>query len=465
MRSAPLPPALTHGRPDINVHLVEPRRAVALEPHIGAHRADAAAASLESLKGALAGRRIITITGDDRSKGGVFEILRTILPYFEGAGIETKWLDLPTPSAARSALEFLHVLGHDTAPHPDWRSGLSLHEPALRSFATTGTDEIHSRLRPDDVVLLHDTQTAPLCAVLAQTHDVIWHAHIGTRSRGPAVTAYWDLLGPAISDAALRIFYLAEYVPDGLTGPHELIPPAVDPSMPKAAPLARSAARARLRAAAANPVLVHQVGRARSSVSDQTTLAVQLSRWDPLKDMAGVVGLFALAAREDPQFTGMVVGTAAQSASEVAEVERCVAVRDAQQPGIADRLNLWSIQASGTPAHDDVVRTVQSAADVLVQKSLQEAYGLTVTEAMLRGRPVVASDVGGIASQITDRVNGLLVPAPYGPEQALGPLRTACRGSSLAAALGSEAKAEALRNGCVDRQLRQLCAALRRAAG
>jgi trehalose synthase len=404
------------------------------------------------------------VTGDDRAKGGVFEILRTILPYVDGAGIETGWLDLPTPPEARSALEFLHVLGHDAAPNGDWQASLARHELALSRFAESGADEIRSKLRSDDLVVLHDTQTAPLCAVLPRSHAVVWHAHIGTRSRGPAFTAYWDLLGPAISEAALRIFYLAEYVPDYITGPCDLIPPAVDPSTTKAAPVGRSAARSQLRAAAADSGLVHQVGGARSSVGDRATLAVQVSRWDPLKDMAGVMELFALAAAEDPALTGLVVGTAAQSASEIAELKRCVAVRDAQPPGIVDRLHIWSVQASGTPAHDGVIRAVQSAADVLVQKSLQEGYGLTVTEAMLRGRPVVASDVGGISAQITDGVNGLLVPAPYGPNEALGPLRAACGDDASTATLASHARAEALRAGCVDRQLRQLCAALERTA-
>lgn len=404
------------------------------------------------------------VTGDDRAKGGVFEIMRTILPYLDGAEIKTEWLDLPTTPEARSALEFLHVLGHDAAPASDWQACLAQHERALSRFAETGADEIRRRLRSDDLVVLHDTQTAPLCAVLARSHAVIWHAHIGTRSGGPALTAYWDLLGPAISDAALRIFYLAEYVPDEVTGPFDLIPPAVDPSSAKAAPMGRSAARSQLRNAAADSALVHPVGGASFSVSDQATLAVQVSRWDPLKDMAGVTELFALAAAEDPAFAGMVVGTAAQSASEISELTRCAAVLDAQPPGIADRLHVWSVQGSGTPAHDDVIRAAQSAANVLVQKSLQEGYGLTVTEAMLRGCPVVASDVGGISAQIIDGVNGLLIPAPYGPNEALGPLRAACDGGSATAALGSQARAEALRGGCVDRQLRQLCAALKRTA-
>lgn len=389
----------------------------------------------------------------------MFEIVRTVLPYIRGAGIEIDWLDLETSAEARSALEFLHVLGHGIAPSDDWATELARHRPALAAFGSKASERIAAGLRADDVVLLHDTQTALLCADLAERHPVIWHAHIGTRSANEIVESYWDLLLPSVEAAATTIFYLPEYAPDRLALQSAFVPPAVDPSTPKAATLTTVEARRLLAVGFAGSALVKGQGQAFRSLPLDATVVVQVSRWDPLKDMAGALELFARAALECPSIVGVIVGTDAESPNEKEQLERCIAVRRTSPDHVRSRLHIWTIGASGSAEHDDVIRVVQAAADVVVQKSLQEGFGLTVTEAMMRGKAVVASDVGGISSQIADGRTGFLVPHPFGVDQALPALRPALD-PVRRQEVGCAAYEQAHQDRRVDRQLAALSRAI-----
>ncbi|QKV80631.1 hypothetical protein [Amycolatopsis sp. Hca4] len=91
-----------------------------LRPALGPRRAAVFAAKLGLAARALAGRRLVNVTGDDRRKGGVYEVMRSVLPYLVGAGIEVEWLNLGTPPEARPALEYFHVLAHGIPPAEDW---------------------------------------------------------------------------------------------------------------------------------------------------------------------------------------------------------------------------------------------------------------------------------------------------------------------------------------------------------
>jgi trehalose synthase len=449
-------------RQQMQVHSVVPRDLARLVDTVGPERVERTAQALWDLAVAFAGRRLVNVTGDDRHKGGVYEILRTTLPYLAGGGIDVAWVDVTTPVEARGSLEFAHVLGHGCPPAPDWREAVAEHRALLGTFGSDGAREIGEFVRSSDVVVLHDTQTALLAPILRRlVHRVAWHAHTGARAGADsdAVDAYWSLFGDALDQADGCVFYLSDYVPGRLRARSVTMVPSIDPSSAKSQHLAPEIAHARL---TSNEFvdLISPVTGSWKQVYPESVLAVQVSRWDPLKDMAGVVEAFGAVAALHSEFQGLVVGTVAQSDNEQRELNRALVAHSALASHARPRVHVWTVGASGTARHDEAIRCVQSAADIAVQKSLQEAFGLTVTEAMLRGKPVVGSRVGGIPTQIHHQVTGLLVNDPRSTTECVAAL-TALLDRSMRQRLGTAAREAALRFGTVDRHLREISRHLR----
>lgn len=424
-----------------------------LVPAIGESRAAALGDRMRQVAAVLKGRRLVNVTGDDRRKGGVYEIMRTTLPYLRGAGVDVVWVDLSTRPEARQALEFFHVLAHGYAPSAQWREELASRASEFAEFGRAAAAELKDELGTSDLVILNDTQSAPVTSELMAWRDrLVWHAHIGTGDRNDRVTAYWRVVGPSVATAAARVFYRPEFAPPALRDRSLFVPPSVDPSAPKNAHLDRRKARTML----GNPrpgwplnwvTIPHPAERPRGVV------AVQLSRWDPLKDMPGVFRVFSHMAARDPSFTGFVVGPSAQSAAERQQLEICVAEQKAASLAARSQVHIGVIEQCGTDEHDEAVRVLQSAADIILQKSVQEGFGLTVTEAMLRGKPVISAAVGGIPLQLQDECNGLLVEPGAEDGEWVRRLHTLVADAQLRSRLGDRARADALELHVVDRQL------------
>ncbi len=258
--------------------------------------------------------------------------------------------------------------------------------------------------------MLHDTQTALLVPPVRQlTAGVVWHAHIGTDDQD-AAAPYWSIFGPKVLAADRCIFYFADYIPHILKARGVTIRPGVDPSSAKNAPLAATTARAALRTLPPDLVSVQAGGEL--ALMDTALVACQVSRWDPLKDMAGVVDALGRVVAEDARFHGLVVGTLAQSESERQQLRLSLEAHARIVDRARQRVHIVTVDASGSTGHDQAIRAFQAAADIAIQKSIREGFGLTVTEAMLRGKAVVASRVGGIPHQIAHGVSGLLLDDP-----------------------------------------------------
>lgn len=420
---------------------------------VGAERARKFSLVLAWLARVLAGRRLVVLTGDDQKKGGVYETVRTTLPYLLGAGVEVVWRDVTTDPGARPALEFFHVLAHGRPPSERWRDVLDDHVTTFSEFGRAAAAELIPTLRASDIVLLCDTQTAPLIPQLTAWRDrLIWFACIGTSDQNEFVDHYWHVVGPAVSATSARVFFRAEFVPRCLRDRYAVAEPGIDPSSAKNARLDKDDARAVLsRNPAGGPV--RWVDGLRPVPRRDDVLGVQLSRWDPLKDMAGACHVFCRMAEKRPDFTGLVVGPSAQSASERAQLQECVATWRAAQAGPRSRVHVGIIEDCGSEAHENAVRVIQSAADIVVQKSVQEGFGLTVTEAMMRGKPVVASAVGGIPLQVEDGRNGLLVEPGSPDESWVDRLLELTADASLRRRLGAAAQRDALERHTVDRYL------------
>lgn len=438
---------------DMDLHPVDAAPLTRLTPYIGEARVRATGDDLSRLATALAGRRLVVVTGDDRRKGGVYELLRSLLPYLAGAGITVAWTNIATHPDARPALEFFHVLAHGHPPSAQWSGDLVNHRDRLRTFGTDGAAQLIPHLASSDVVFAHDTQTALFAAAMKhQGWPVIWHSHIGTSVHNDLTDGYWRVFGDALAGIDRCIFYLDGYIPDVLRHNAVCALPSVDPSTPKNAVRAVTDARAVLHGYARASALT---GRS-DTITAESLVAVQVSRWDKLKDMRGVCAAFRRVAERRDDFHGMVVGTVAQSANERVELDSCLQVVQAADASIATRLHVWSVPASGTREHDDTISAVQSAADIIVQKSLQEGFGLTVTEAMLKAKPVIATAVGAIPTQIQHGQNGILLGDNSDPAELATTVLTLANDPDGRARLGTVAQADARRHFTSDVQLRAL---------
>jgi trehalose synthase len=186
---------------------------------------------------------------------------------------------------------------------------------------------------------------------------------------------------------------------------------------------------------------------------------LQVSRWDRLKDPAGVLQGFT---RHIPGELGahlVLAGPAADSVSDDPEGEQVLRqVRDAwaglPAAGRA-RVHLACLPMDDLEENGAIVNAMQRRADVLVQKSLAEGFGLTVTEAMWKSRPVVASGVGGIQDQITDGVNGLLVDDPQDLPAFGRAVTTLLQDRDRAASMGEQAHRRVLEDYLAPRRLAQ----------
>lgn len=395
------------------------------------------------------------MTGNDRHKGGVYEILRGTLPYLRGAGMEVVWVDLPTEPEDRAALEFFHVLAHGVEPTDDWQDHLTVRSQELKEFGRCAARQLTSLLRPSDVVMLHDTQTAPAISHLGPWQGrLVWHAHIGTVDDSSAADAYWGVLAPSVARAQARVFYRSEYAPTTLCHNSLIVPPSVDPANHKNAPISKAAAGALLKKGdPASPLSWwgHEPQLLPSSV-----VGLQLSRWDLLKDMPGAVRVFGAVAARHPGFVGLVVGPEAQSRAEQRELEAAIAAQARLDCDPGSRVHLGVISDAGTLAHDLAVGLLQSRADIVLQKSRQEGFGLTVAEAMLRGAAVVGSGVGGICLQLENGRNGVTVDPDASDRQWTDQVGSLVDDDERRWNLGNQARADALERHLVDRQLTAL---------
>lgn len=338
--------------------------------------------------------------------GGVSELVRGLLRHQPAA-----WAIIAGTPDFYAMTKYLHHLLHGQADPGQ------LDDPALmrlyRATLAPQCEWFAQRVTRDDAVVLHDPQTLGLApAIKATGARVVWHCHIGADiapELGPG--AMWRAFDPELAAVDAVVTTLPEFAPPNV---RELfvIPPAIDPAAPKNRELthdevATVLADIGLTTDRATPgVTVTQV----KPLPPNARVVLQVSRWDRLKDMPGVVrcviGLpedvhLVLAGTEpmdipdDPE--GLAVFTEVTDLlAGMSEVDR-------------GRVHLVNISLKEPELNALVVNSLQRRADVVLQKSLQEGFGLTATEAMVKGCAVVASRVGGLRHQIEDGVNGVLV--------------------------------------------------------
>jgi trehalose synthase len=372
--------------------------------------------------------------------GGVSELIRG-LAHQQHAG----WAVIAGAADFYAVTKYLHHLLHGNAD-----SG-RLDDPALlRTYRATLAPQgawFAQRVTSGDVVVLHDPQTLGLApAIKAAGARVVWHCHIGAvipSERGPA--AVWRAFDGELTTVDAVVTTLPEFAPPDMRQLF-VVPPAIDPAAPKNKELTRDEVAA----------LLAEIGlttdRASSGVTvtqeeplpHNARVVLQVSRWDPLKDMTGVVRC-VVGLPEDVHL--VLAGTDPTEIPDDPEGLAVLAeVRDVLT-GLSDvdrrRVHLVNISLK-LPEHNAlVVNALQRRADVVLQKSLQEGFGLTVTEAMIKGCAVVASEVGGLRHQITDGHNGLLVD-PFDLDGVRAALTRLLDDPALRQALGERARSGVL---------------------
>jgi trehalose synthase len=190
----------------------------------------------------------------------------------------------------------------------------------------------------------------------------------------------------------------------------------------------------------------------------RSRLVVQVTRWDRLKDMAGVMAR-AARGRLPGDAHILLAGPAVSGVSddpEGAEVlAECLAAWRRLPEGLRDRISLASIPMDDLEENARIVNAIQRHPAVIVQKSLAEGFGLTVAEAMWKGRAVLATAVGGIRDQITDERDGLLISDPGDLDAFAGALNRLLTDPDLGRHLGQAAHQRVLRNSLDDRHIIQ----------
>jgi trehalose synthase len=361
--------------------------------------------------------------------GGVAEMLQVLLAYARGAGVDVRWVTIEGDEEFFRVTKRIHnrLHGADGDGGELGEAERAVYEETLAKCA----DEFGELVRPGDIVYLHDPQTAGLAELMrSKQASVVWRCHVGVDDPNDLARAAQEFLVPYVRNADAYVFSRRAFVWDGLDEDRIwLVPPSIDAFSPKNQEMEPNAVKAILahtgicRDGGDVPVFTREDGtRGRvdraaeldqdGPVPDGSPLIVQVSRWDRLKDHQGLLRCFAEYLRH-PGAHLLLAGPSVadvvddpEGADVLAEVR---AQRDALDPELRARVHLACLPMADVGENAAMVNAIQRRADVIVQKSLAEGFGLTVSEAMWKSRPVVAARIGGIQDQIVDGESGLLV--------------------------------------------------------
>ena len=432
----------------VPIDAIDPAR---LAPLLATERAEQLMRGTERAQPLLEGRTVwhvnATATG-----GGVAEMLQALLAYSRGAGIDTRWVVLDGSPDFFTLTKRLHNLLHGTAGDagPTGDAERALFEEVL----APDTRWLQEQVSSEDIVVLHDPQTVGMTTGLRATGAaVVWRCHVGRDEPNEETDRAWAFLRPYAEQADALVFSRRAYAPDWVDPERLLvIPPSLDPFSPKNCELTPTQVQATLQAAglvsrdadrndgaAGADGAGHdpetelgfdrrdgRPGRQRSHddlvvrggpVPAGARTVLQVSRWDRLKDMAGVLEGFCHVLPELPEDVHLcLVGPAVAGVGddpEGAEVlEECTELHDRLPPEPQARIHLMSLPMDDVDENAHLVNALHRQATVVVQKSLVEGFGLTVTEPMWKARPVLASRVGGIQDQVVDGESGVLLDDP-----------------------------------------------------
>jgi len=379
----------------------------------------------------FAGRVVWHVNSTARG-GGVVELLTSLLAYARGAGVDTRWVVIEGDADFFRVTKRIHNHLHGFAG-----DGGELGEAERTIYEETlarNAAELASLMRPGDVAYLHDPQTAGLIEpVKAAGATVVWRCHVGLDLPDGLARRAWDFLREYVSEADAYVFSRREFAWEGL--PEDkvwTVPPSIDAFSAKNQDLDPGTVAAILGVAGLGPPATQAAGfrrhdgsRARvdraaerfedAAIDAATPLVTQVSRWDRLKDPAGLIGCFHEHLRDsdaDLLLAGPSVRSVADDPEGAEVLEEVCEQRSSLPDAVKCRIHLAALPMDDVEENAAIVNAIQRRSSVIVQKSIAEGFGLTVAEAMWKARPVVASRRGGIQDQIGDGDTGILVDDP-----------------------------------------------------
>ncbi len=347
-------------------------------PIVGA----SAIAELRALAAHLEGVRVQHVNST-RIGGGVAEILARMVPLLEELGLDVRWDVIGGNPRFFDVTKKLHNALHGR--------GDDLDDGDIEVYEETAREEA-KKLQPNgDIVFVHDPQPMWLARDKSEQRRFLWRCHVDVSHPRPRA---WQLLADLAPLYDAAVFSAPQFARE-LSIPQFQITPSIDPLSLKNKELP-------------DETIAHILDK--HGIVRDRPIVTQISRFDRLKDPVGVLTAFRMV-RKTMRCQLVLAGGGASDDPEGAAVLAEVRERAGDDPDVHVLL---------LPPNADVeINALQRASDVVVQKSLAEGFGLTVSEALWKGRPVVASAVGGIPLQVEHGTTGLLVHTVEGTAHAI----------------------------------------------
>lgn len=337
---------------------------------------------LRQLARPLSGMKIVHVNST-KSGGGVAEILVKLVPFMNELGMTCSWEVVTGEAEFYECTKRFHNGLQGNA--------VTLSPGLLKTFEKTNAanaERLRKSLAEADIVFIHDPQPVALLRNIKERKGKwIWRCHIDLSHPFRPV---WTYLRPYVQEYDASIFSLADFA-QPLPHIQYLIPPSIDPLSEKNMDLDDTEIAAVLE---------------EFHIDRERPLAVQISRFDRFKDPVGVIQAYRLTKRFIPSLQLVLAGGGATDDPEGAVVLK--EVNDAV--GKDQDIHVLLLP----PDAHRKINALQRAADIVLQKSTREGFGLTVTEALWKSRPVIGGDTGGIRLQVVDHYTGFLVQTPEG---------------------------------------------------
>jgi trehalose synthase len=320
--------------------------------------------------------------------GGVAELLNGMLPLFRDLGIDAQWQVMDGSEEFFNVTKLLH--NGMQGMYVPWDSTMGDVWRGINRANAAAFEETY------DFVVVHDPQPAGLLHYVqeklksrrrrngASQTKWIWRCHLDTTEALPEV---WDFLRPYVELYDAAVFTRDEYVREGLQNPRlSLVPPAIDPLSTKNIDIPDETVKDILR---------------RYQIDPERPIIAQISRFDPWKDPLGVIDVYKTLKQKRPDLQLLMVASMANDDPEAWSFYERIVRKAGEDYDIHILTNLNGVA-------NLEVNAFQRAAQVLIQKSIREGFGLVISEGLWKEKAMVAGGVGGIPMQLTDGKHGYL---------------------------------------------------------
>lgn len=319
--------------------------------------------------------------------GGVAEILTRMVPLLRELGVDATWDVIKGDQAFFNVTKAFHNALHGKPEE--------ITEEMLEAYRATTRTNLEDMNFTGDVILVHDPQPAGLIARKKEIgRQWVWRCHIDVSAPDMKV---WNFLRPCVEQYDASIFSMPEFAQQ-LSIPQYMVAPSIDPLADKNKDL--------------EPDYVRSVLE-KYGIDPERPVVTQISRFDRLKDPLGVIAAYRLVkGRHDCQL--VLAGGGATD-----DPEGAIVLREVQEAAADDR----DIHVLELPPFSDLeINALVRGSTVVMQKSIKEGFGLTVSEALWKKKPVIGGAVGGIKLQVINGVTGYLVHSPEGAANRLARL-------------------------------------------